>query len=345
MPIEKIKLSKEKQRDEDIMGKIQILNATTGSMHTKDSTDRYFSIMNDIEEVMSLQSEMFHERTFWRNRLNREMMELKIDEVIKGHAPVLSLFLSQEKICPTISRQQGKTIFYICIACEDGQYLPLLVERSSLSFPVMLYGAGADEREAEENFAQELLESFRDSFGQFLLILDPVEYILKTEIVKEGKDFKISFSIDRKNEQFPYIHDSKILHARIQEKIRDEISKEDEIIKNFLAADAATEEGIQLDSLCDIMEDYIIKKNISKKILSKSVTDWSRHFDGAKWSRRLFPFDTLNFLLLPEVNALDQLSNKNNAYIYYAIDYQKDFSQTVFLYSEQGELREKFFNL
>ena len=59
MPIEKIKLSKEKQRDEDIMGKIQILNATTGSMHTKDSTDRYFSIMNDIEEVMSLQSEMF----------------------------------------------------------------------------------------------------------------------------------------------------------------------------------------------------------------------------------------------------------------------------------------------
>ena len=93
MPIEKIKLSKEKQRDEDIMGKIQILNATTGSMHTKDSTDRYFSIMNDIEEVMSLQSEMFHERTFWRNRLNREMMELKIDEVIKGHAPVLSLFL------------------------------------------------------------------------------------------------------------------------------------------------------------------------------------------------------------------------------------------------------------
>ena len=200
-------------------------------------------------------------------------------------------------------------------------------------------------RERRRKILLKLLESFRDSFGQFLLILDPVEYILKTEIVKEGKDFKISFSIDRKNEQFPYIHDSKILHARIQEKIRDEISKEDEIIKNFLAAEAATEEGIQLDSLCDIMEDYIIKKNISKKILSKSVTDWSRHFDGAKWSRRLFPFDTLNFLLLPEVNALDQLSNKNNAYIYYAIDYQKDFSQTVFLYSEQGELREKFFNL
>lgn len=33
MPIEKIKLSKEKQRDADIMGKMRILNETAGSMN------------------------------------------------------------------------------------------------------------------------------------------------------------------------------------------------------------------------------------------------------------------------------------------------------------------------
>lgn len=76
----------------------------------------------------------------------------------------------------------------------------------------------------------------------------------------------------------------------------------------------------------------------------KKEHDCSFFYCGKKSFKNLFPFDTLNFLLLPDVNALDPLSSKNNAYMYYAIDYPKDFSKYVFHHYEAAELKKKFFN-
>lgn len=349
-----VSIPKRKENLADMIGKSRILrnaqsekvngtnmfkhmnNVDKSNLGVKDLENALFSLKESFKQIEEIGKEAQAKRDKDKKKLNIISLMCKLDEI--KHCSVKSLLSTQEDVVTTICKQNNEVYFYICIASESGHYLPLLLRDPKSGLTVMLFGTGLNRREAESNFIRILTKSLYDGDCQYVLIDEHTEYMLNVDVSNE---YKLKFYVHSKTKKTPFSYDEDELHTCLQKKIEEEITQEEKNINEFLKNSTADES--HMNQLFNIMKDYVLKKEVSMKILEKSVSDWTCVCNGGENKSIPFPYETMNYLLLPEVNVLNRLTNASNVNIDYVIDNPYLFISSIFGKEEKERLLRNFY--
>lgn len=334
-----VKASKRKLNPHELEGRSRIIKRQNERNNKMEADGAMMNKTPWIVRSNELEKTFLSIEELWGHETNLPNLERWMDEITEISHPTMSLFSTKKDIITTVYSEHAQTIFYICLANGDGSYLPLMVKNRKLELTKVLFGTGFNKKEAETDFIHSFINTLRNEDNQYILTDSHAEYMVDMEISNKGR---ISFHINKNVKQIPFNHDADELHAGLQKKVKTEMEELEKLFSTFLKMSSADMDINHMDYLYNNMKDYVIRKNVCMKILEKTVADWTMVYKEKDFVSIPFPYETMNYLLLPEVNALDVLTRADNVDIDYAIDNPEDFREFIFSEEERWTFSKSF---